>query len=111
MIQTLAIHQLHHLTTVGSARLSEHESDEKSELQYWPCYDQIKIQTTSEVENEGRQISNQEAQSKSRVRDDLNASLNYRLAGNVEGKWNDFQSVVYKVSKEKLGTAARKHKD
>ena len=50
-----------------------------------------------------------------RVRDDLQASLNDRIAkfpaGTVEEKWNAFKSILYKVSKEKLITAVMKHQD
>ena len=50
-----------------------------------------------------------------RVRDDQQALLNDRLAEfpacTVEEKGNTFKSIVYKVSKEKLGSAERKHKD
>ena len=47
----------------------------------------------------------------SRVRDDLLASLNDRLAeiltGTVEEKWNTFKSIVYTVTKERFGIALR----
>ena len=50
-----------------------------------------------------------------RVRDNLLVSLNDRLAeisvGTVEERCNAFKLIVYKVSKEKLGTALRKHED
>ena len=50
-----------------------------------------------------------------RVRDDLQALLNDRLAeisqGAIEEKWNAFKLILYKRSKEKLGTTVRKHKD
>ena len=50
-----------------------------------------------------------------RVRDDFLTLLNDRLteisAGTAEDKWNIFKSIVYKVLKEKLDTAIRKHKD
>ena len=49
------------------------------------------------------------------VREDLGASLTERLTvvvpGPVEDKWNSFKSIVYEVSREKLGTIKRKHED
>ena len=49
------------------------------------------------------------------VKDDLQASLNDRQAeiptGTVEEKWNAFKSIMYQVSKEKLGTAVGSMKD
>ena len=38
-------------------------SDEMSQLQYWPSYDQVYYKTMSEVENKKRQTANQEARS------------------------------------------------
>ena len=50
-----------------------------------------------------------------RVRDELQASLHERKAdipiGTVEEMWNALKSIVYKVSREKLGTVVRKHED
>ena len=47
------------------------------------------------------------------VRDEQQASVNDLLveisAGTVEEKWNTFKSIVYKISKEKLSAAVRKH--
>ena len=49
-----------------------------------------------------------------RVRNDLQAMLNVWLSelptGSVEENWNAFKSIVYKISKEELATAVRKHK-
>ena len=72
----------------------------------------------SEAENEKRQNASLEAYNQhyqNQVWDDLQASLNDRLAEipvcTAEEKWNAFKSIVYKVSKEKLSIAVRKHKD
>ena len=50
-----------------------------------------------------------------RVRDDLQVSLNDRLAeiqaGIMEEKWNTFKSIMYKVTQEDLATAVKKNKD
>ena len=48
-------------------------------------------------------------------RDDIQASLTDMQteipAGTVDERWNAFKSTVYKASKEKFGTAVRKHED
>ena len=47
--------------------------------------------------------------------DDLKTSLNEKLEastpGTLEETWNEFKTIVYKTSKEKLGTIGRKHED
>ena len=49
------------------------------------------------------------------VMDDRQTLLNDRLAeipaGIVKEKWNTIKSIVYKISKEKLSTAVRKHEN
>ena len=49
------------------------------------------------------------------IRDDLLASLNSSQAeiptATVKEKWSTFKSIRYKVLKEELGTAMRKHED
>ena len=46
-IQILAPRRPYHHTTAWAVRFSEHKSDERSQLQYWPCYDQVRNQTSS----------------------------------------------------------------
>ena len=65
------------------------------------------------MKNEERQNVNQEThnQHNNRIRDELQALLNDISTDTVEEKWNTFKSIMYKISKEKLSTAVRKHKD
>ena len=55
------------------------------------------------------------SQSRSSVRDNFQVTINDKLVEipgvTVEEKWDTFKSIVYKVSKEKLGSAIRKHEN
>ena len=113
-IQILTPHRQHNHVIAWSARISELKSDERSRLQYWRNYNQVNYQTTSDVENEERQNANLELHKQHDQYQQYQgwlSALTKRQARwishwNWRKNWNAFKSVVFKESKEKLGTAA-----
>ena len=104
-IQTLKHYRLYHHTSARSARLSEHKNDEVN----WTS-DHMMIKSTNKLQVRWRISKDKMTIRKlaintskiKRVKDNLLASLNHRLAeistGTVEEKQNVFKSFVYKVS-------------